>query len=63
MEPEVYLRHIQNEETHWWFKSRRKIICSIIEKNLLSQGKKLIKIKRGILIGIICLQNIPVITK
>ena len=41
MEPEVYLRHIENEETHWWFKSRRKIICSIIERNLLSGGKKL----------------------
>ncbi len=41
MEPEVYLRHIENEETHWWFKSRRKIICSIIERNLLSGEKKL----------------------
>ena len=41
MEPEVFLRHIENEETHWWFKSRRKIICSIIERNLLSEGKKL----------------------
>ena len=30
MEPKVYLRHIENEEYHWWFKARREIIYSII---------------------------------
>ena len=34
MESEVYLRHIANEESHWWFKGRREIIYSIIKKNI-----------------------------
>ena len=41
MEPEVYLRHIENEETHWWFKARREIICSIIKKNINIKNKKI----------------------
>ncbi len=41
MEPEVYLRHLKNEESHWWFKGRRKIIHSIIEKNFNIKDRKL----------------------
>ena len=41
MEPEVYLRHIENEEKHWWFKARREIICSIIKKNINFENKKI----------------------
>ena len=41
MEPEVYLRHLKNEESHWWFKGRRKIIHSIIEKKFNFKEEKL----------------------
>ena len=34
MESEVYLRHIENEGSHWWFAARREIIFSVIEKNI-----------------------------
>ena len=35
MEPEVYLRHIENEEAHWWFKARREILNIQIKKYTL----------------------------
>ena len=41
MESEVYLRHIENEESHWWFKGRREIIQSIIKKNINFKDKKI----------------------
>ena len=41
MEPKVYLRHIENEEIHWWFKARREIIYSIIKKNINFENKKI----------------------
>ena len=41
MEPEVYTRHLENEESHWWFKGRREIICSVIKKILEMEIKKL----------------------
>ena len=41
MEPEVYLRHIENEEAHWWFKARRAIIYSIIKNNINFENKKI----------------------
>ena len=34
MESKVYLRHIENEGHHWWFKATREIIHSIIKKNI-----------------------------
>ena len=40
MEPEVYIRHLKNEESHWWFKGRRKIIHSFLEKNYNFNDKK-----------------------
>jgi len=41
MEPEVYTRHLENEESHWWFKGRREIICSVIKKNFRNGDKKI----------------------
>jgi SAM-dependent methyltransferase len=41
MEPKVYLRHIENEEVHWWFKARRAIIYSIIKNNINFESKKI----------------------
>ena len=41
MELKVYLRHIENEEAHWWFKARREIIYSIIKKNINFENKKI----------------------
>ena len=32
MEKDVYLRHIDNEKTHWWFSARKEIIFSILKK-------------------------------
>jgi len=33
MRGDVYKRHIENFENHWWLKSRKKIIEIILEKN------------------------------
>tara|TARA_B100000780_G_scaffold205091_1_gene145730 strand:- start:807 stop:1523 length:717 start_codon:yes stop_codon:yes gene_type:complete len=33
MEKSVYLRHIDNENKHWWFKARREILKSQIKLN------------------------------
>ena len=41
MEPKVYLRHIENEGAHWWFKARRAIIYSIIKNNINFESKKI----------------------
>jgi len=40
MEPEVYLRHIKNQKSHWWFSARREIIRSIISKKVNLRNKK-----------------------
>jgi len=32
MEKSVYLRHIKNENKHWWFKARREILNYQIKK-------------------------------
>ena len=39
MEAEVYLRQIKNEESHWWFKGRRKIIDSLIRRAISNKKK------------------------
>jgi len=41
MESEVYLRHIENEGHHWWFKATREIIHSIIKKNINFKSQKI----------------------
>ncbi len=37
MERAVYLRHIENESNHWWFKARREIINSQIKKYFIKK--------------------------
>ena len=32
MDKSVYLRHIKNENEHWWFKARREIFSYQIKK-------------------------------
>ena len=41
MEPSVFIRHNENENTHWWFSARRKILSSIIKKKVTKLGNKL----------------------
>ena len=41
MEPEVYTRHLENEESHWWFRGRREIIRSVVRKNFSNGDKKI----------------------
>ena len=41
MESEVYLRHIENEGHHWWFKATHEIIHSIIKKNINFKSQKI----------------------
>ena len=41
MESEVYLRHIENEGHHWWFKATNEIIHSIIKKNINFKSQKI----------------------
>ena len=35
----TFLRHIENESKHWWFKSRREIIEKTIKKNVSNKLK------------------------
>ena len=37
MQKEVYKRHIKNYYNHWWFQARKKIIESVIKKNILKK--------------------------
>ena len=32
MEKSIYLKHIDNESKHWWFKARREILNKQIKK-------------------------------
>ena len=32
MERSIYLKHIDNENKHWWFKARREILNKQIKK-------------------------------
>ena len=41
MDPSVYIRHIKNENRHWWFSARREILSLIIEKKISKFGNKL----------------------
>jgi len=41
MEPSVFIRHNENENTHWWFSARRKILSYIIKKKVEKLGSKL----------------------
>lgn len=34
MQKEVYKRHINNYSNHWWFQARKKIIETVIKKNI-----------------------------
>ena len=39
MQADVYLRQIKNEESHWWFQGRMKIIDSLINESINSKKK------------------------
>ena len=41
MEPSVFIRHNENENTHWWFSARRKILSYVIKKKVKKPGNKL----------------------
>ena len=34
MRDDVYIRHIQNNSNHWWFKGRKYLISSILQRNI-----------------------------
>ena len=40
MDPQVYKLHRENEKEHWWYKGRREIISTVINK-FVHRGKKL----------------------
>ena len=41
MEPSVFIRHNENENTHWCFSARRKILSYIIKKKVTKLENKL----------------------
>ena len=45
MEKDVYLRHIKNHQTHWWFKARKNIIYETLKNNF--EKKKYIILDYG----------------
>ena len=47
MEKDVYLRHIDNEKTHWWFSARKEIIFSILKKIGLKKNLRVLDFGAG----------------
>ncbi len=47
MLPEEYQRHARLEDTHWWFKARRKIILSILQRYSPKKYQHLVEIGCG----------------
>ena len=39
MQKSVYLRHIKNQKTHWWFHGRRNLIFSLIKRFVYKKKK------------------------
>ena len=39
MEPQIYTLHRENEKEHWWYKGRREIISTIINKYIRKNQK------------------------
>ena len=37
MEKSIYLKHIDNESKHWWFKARREILNKQISNKLIQK--------------------------
>ena len=40
MQKEVYKRHINNYSDHWWFQARKKILETVIKRNISKKRKK-----------------------
>ena len=47
MEKDVYSRHIQNYETHWWFKARKNIIYEILKSKIKKKKYKILDYGAG----------------
>ena len=47
MKKEVYKRHIENFDNHWWFQGRKHVIEKIIEKNFDKKKLKILDFGAG----------------
>ena len=47
MQKEVYKRHINNYSNHWWFQARKKIIETVIKKNVLKKNISILDFGSG----------------
>ena len=47
MKKEVYKRHINNYSNHWWFQARKKIIETVIKKNILKKNINILDFGSG----------------
>jgi SAM-dependent methyltransferase len=47
MQKEVYKRHINNYSNHWWFQARKKIIETIIKKNIVKKNINILDFGSG----------------
>ena len=47
MQKEVYKRHINNYSNHWWFQARKKIIETVIKKNILKKNINILDFGSG----------------
>ena len=47
MQKQVYKRHINNYSNHWWFQARKKIIETVIQKNILKKNMSILDFGSG----------------
>jgi len=47
MQKEVYKRHINNYSNHWWFQARKKIIETVIKKNISKKNISILDFGSG----------------
>ena len=47
MREDVYKRHIENVDNHWWFQARKNIINNSIRKNISKKNAKILDYGAG----------------
>ena len=62
MEIDVYKRHNENYENHWWFEGKKNIFYSILKKNINKNNLKILDFGCGVGINTKMLSNFGDVT-
>ena len=57
MREDVYKRHIENVDNHWWFQARKNIINNSIRKNIIKKNAKILDYGAGSGVNILMLSK------